>query len=91
MGMLGAEHLLIDRQRALEQGPRRRKLALGLQQDSWSLASRDTTRGLSYKHRAHGAVYGTSARSVQELLAAVTLSPTRPVMMRAPASVCRRT
>jgi hypothetical protein len=89
MGMLGAEHLLIDRQRALEQGPRRRKLALGLQQDSWSLASRDTTRG--HKHPAHGAVYGTSARSVQELLAAVTLSPTRPVMMRAPASVCRRT
>ena len=31
--MLGAEHLLVDRQRALEERPRRRKVALVLKQD----------------------------------------------------------
>ena len=30
--MLGTEHLLVDRQRALEERPRPRKVALGLQQ-----------------------------------------------------------
>ena len=32
VGMLGAEHLLADRQRALEERPRRREVALVLQQ-----------------------------------------------------------
>jgi hypothetical protein len=32
IGMLGAEHLLADRQRALEERPRRRQLVLVLQQ-----------------------------------------------------------
>jgi hypothetical protein len=32
--MLGAEHLLVDRQRALEERPRARKVARVLQQES---------------------------------------------------------
>ena len=33
IGMLGTEHLFADRQRALEERPRPRKVALGLEQE----------------------------------------------------------
>ena len=50
IGMLGAEHLLADRQRALEERPRRRKVALVLKQDGEVVEARRRIGMLGTEH-----------------------------------------